>query len=264
MQGCICPHPPLLIPEVGGTARNKIVATVNAMETLASSVGDPDTVVVISPHADDFGDAHAVKTSPRLHGDFGRFRCPEAAFSYDNDVQFAELLLALAGDNRKLRVVPDDADVLDWGVLVPLSFLHPQKIVSLSVVGPYAEHRALGQLVRRCAEELARETLFLASGDLSHALIHGAPAPYDPRGKLFDDEIVSLLSVGDFAGLTRIEPVLLDGAAECGLRSFIALGGFLGDDATVDPEIYSYEGPYGVGYMVARFGPRPAPADAPA
>jgi MEMO1 family protein len=147
-------------------------------------------------------------------------------------------------------------------VLVPLSFLRPQKIVSLSVVGPYSEHRTLGQLVRRCAEELGKETLFLASGDLSHALIHGAPAPYDPRGKLFDDEIVSLLGVGDFPALTRIEPVLLAGAAECGLRSFVALGGFLGDDATVDPEILSYEGPFGVGYLVARFGPRPEPADA--
>jgi aromatic ring-opening dioxygenase LigB subunit len=136
--------------------------------------------------------------------------------------------------------------------------------VSLSVVGPCAEHRTLGQLVRRCAEELGRDTLFLASGDLSHALIHGAPAPYDPRGKLFDDEVVSLLGVGDFPALMRIEPVLLDGAAECGLRSLVALGGFLGDDATVDPEIYSYEGPYGVGYLVARFGPRPVSAGAQA
>ena len=55
MQGCICPHPPLLIPEVGGTARNKIAATVSAMEKLAASIGDPETIVVISPHADDFG-----------------------------------------------------------------------------------------------------------------------------------------------------------------------------------------------------------------
>jgi aromatic ring-opening dioxygenase LigB subunit len=251
----------LLIPEVGGNARNKIAATVGAMEKLAASVGDPDTIVVISPHADDFGSSHAVKTASRLRGDFGRFRSPEAAFSYDNDVQFAELLLALAGDYRKLSMVPDDGEVLDWGVLVPLSFLRPNRIVSLSVVGPYAEHKTLGQLVRRCAEELGRETLFLASGDLSHALIHGAPAPYDPRGKLFDDEVVTLLGVGDFPALTRIEPVLLDGAAECGLRSLVALGGFLGDDAMVEPEILSYEGPYGVGYLVARFGPRPVVAD---
>jgi hypothetical protein len=44
----------------------------------------------------------------------------------------------------------------------------------------------------------------------------------------------------------------------------VALGGFLGDDATVDPEIFSSEGPYGVGYLVARFGPRPVAADAEA
>jgi hypothetical protein len=29
----------------------------------------------------------------------------------------------------------------------------------------------------------------------------------------------------------------------------------------VEPEILSYEGPYGVGYLVARFGPRPVVAD---
>ena len=46
------------------------------------------------------------------------------------------------------------------------------------------------------------------------------------------------------------------GAAECGLRSFVTLGGFLGKDATVDPQVLSYEGPFGVGYMVALFGTR--------
>jgi len=262
MQGCICPHPPLLIPEVGGAARAKIAATITAMERLGESVGEPDTMVVISPHADGLSHAHAVKTSPRLRGDFGRFRCPDASFGYDNDVPFAELLLALAGDYRQVQLMPEDGDVLDWGVLVPLSFLRPARIVCLSVVGPYAGHRTLGKLVRRCAEELGRDTLFVASGDLSHALTHDAPAPYDPRGKMFDDEVLDLLSVGDFAGLTRIEPVLLEGAAECGLRSFVTLGGFLGDDATVDPEIMSYEGPYGVGYLVARFGPRPKAMEA--
>ncbi len=109
--------------------------------------------------------------------------------------------------------MPDDGDVLDWGVLVPLSFLRVRRIVSLSIVSSYGEHRTLGQLVRRCAEELGRDTLFLASGDLSHALTHDAPAPYDPRGKLFDDEVVQLLRTGDFAGLERHGP---DPARGCG------------------------------------------------
>jgi aromatic ring-opening dioxygenase LigB subunit len=254
MQGCICPHPPLLIPEVGGPALAKVSQTVQAMQRLGAEIGEPDTVVVISPHTAGFGDAHAVKVAPRLSGDFGRFRAPEATFSFDNDLPFAELLLALAGDNRQVEIVPEEDAQLDWGVLVPMSFLGPHRIVSLSIVNAYGGHRALGRLVRRCAEELGRETLFVASGDLSHALTHSAPAPYDPRGKLFDDEVVRLLGVGDFAALGSMDSILLQGAAECGLRSFMALGGFLGDDATVDPEILSYEGPYGVGYLVARFG----------
>jgi hypothetical protein len=43
-------------------------------------------------------------------------------------------------------------------------------------------------------------------------------------------------------------------AGQCGLRSLVALGGFLGDEAVRDPQIFSYEGPFGVGYLVAGFG----------
>lgn len=254
MQGCICPHPPLLIPEVGGAALRQVEDTVNGMRRLGAELGEPETIVVISPHTDGYADTHTVRTAPSLRGDFGRFRCSEVAFSYDNDVPFAELMLALAGDYRRLQLIPDDGDLLDWGVLVPLSFLKARQIVSLSIVSSYAGHRTLGQLVRRCAEELGRDTVFLASGDLSHALTHSAPAPYDPRGKLFDEVLQEALAIGDFARLSRLDPLLLEGAAECGLRSFLALGGFLGDDATVDPAILSYEAPFGVGYMVARFG----------
>ncbi len=35
MQGCICPHPPLLIPEIGGSAIADIEATVQGMHRLA-------------------------------------------------------------------------------------------------------------------------------------------------------------------------------------------------------------------------------------
>ncbi len=254
MQGCVCPHPPLLIPEIGGASLDKVDATVRAMRRLAGAVGEPETVVVVSPHTNGFSDTHVVKTAPRLGGDFGRFRCPEAAFRFDNDQPFAELLLALAGDYRRLRFAPEDDDTLDWGVLVPLSFLRPRRVVSLSIVSSYKEHRTMGQLVRRCAEELGRDTVFLASGDLSHALSRSAPVPYDPRGALFDEEVVRLLEIGDFIALSEIDSSLVEGAAECGLRSIIALGGFLGDDATVDPQVLSYEGPFGVGYMVALFG----------
>ena len=51
MQGCICPHPPLLIPEVGGASLRRVSATVAALRRLAAEVGEPETVVVMSPHS---------------------------------------------------------------------------------------------------------------------------------------------------------------------------------------------------------------------
>lgn len=258
VQGCICPHPPLLIPEIGGANLSRVAATVEGMKRLAADVGEHETVVIISPHSPGYTDAHVVKTAPRLRGDFGGFGCPQVAFAFDNDLAFVELLLALGGGEKDVELVAGDDDLLDHGVLVPMSFLPAQRLVSLSIVNAYAPHRGLGQLVRRCAEELGRDVLFVASGDLSHRLIPSAPAGYDPRGRTFDESLVEVFRRGDFAALTRIDRSVIAGAGECGLRSFIALGGFLGDDARDDPLVYSYEGPFGVGYLVARFG-RPEP-----
>jgi len=45
---------------------------------------------------------------------------------------------------------------------------------------------------------------------------------------------------------------LIERAGECGLRPSIMLLGAL-DGLKVKPEILSYEGPFGVGYLVASF-----------
>lgn len=254
MKGCICPHPPLLIPEIGRGERAQVRRTIDGMTRLADAIGEVETAVIISPHTAGYADAHVVKAAARLEGDFGAFRCPQVSLHFDNDLPFVELLLALAGDDRRLTVTPADDGLLDHGVLVPMTFLRARRLVSISIVNDYGEHKALGQLVRRCAAELGRDVLFVASGDMSHRLSPSAPAGYDPRGKMFDDRVVELLGVGDFAGLGELERTIVSGAGECGLRSFIALGGFLGDDCAVEPVVYSYEGPLGVGYLVAGFG----------
>jgi AmmeMemoRadiSam system protein A len=60
------------------------------------------------------------------------------------------------------------------------------------------------------------------------------------------------LSDGDFDALSRIDPVLIEAAGECGLRSFITLGGFLGN-REVDARLLAYEAPWGVGYLTALY-----------
>lgn len=253
MRGCVCPHPPLLVPEIGRGNLDEVAATVAGMERLAEAAGEADTAVIISPHTPTYFDAFTVKNAPTLAGDFAAFGCPHVRTEIANDVDFVETLLA-AASGAHVRLEPSaDAD-LDHGILVPLMFLRARSLVSLSIMGGYPEHRRLGELVRAVAENLQRDVLFIASGDMSHRLIRGAPAGYDERGPAFDRRVVELLAEGDFDSLEKLDGELVRRAGECGLRSLIALGGFLGTDATISPQVFSYEGPFGVGYLVAGFG----------
>lgn len=94
----------------------------------------------------------------------------------------------------------------------------------------------------------------MASGDLSHRLLPGAPAGYDPQGKVFDEEVVRLVGKGDIPGLMSLDPELVERAGECGYRTMIMMLGAL-DGYRVEAEVLSYEGPFGVGYMVAALKP---------
>jgi AmmeMemoRadiSam system protein A len=138
--------------------------------------------------------------------------------------------------------------------VVPLSFLDPEgryPIVELSLSFlPPSTHRAFGRAVRAAAREIGRRVAFVASGDCSHRLTRDAPAGFSPRAAEFDAALVRLLSRGDFEGLEQLDPLLVEMAGECGLRSFITLGGYVeGSDAR--PRVLAYEGPWGVGYLTA-------------
>jgi len=252
--GCVCPHPPLLVPEIGRSHREPVRRTITAMETLATAAGEPETIVVISPHTDGSASRFFVKRAETLWGDYSAFNCPQVSIEMENDRELVDCLLEAAAGDPEVTLVATGDDYLDHGVLVPLGFLRGRRLVSLSIVADYEVHRALGRLVRRCAEGLGRDVLFLASGDLSHRLTRDAPAGYDPKGAVFDAEVTTRLGGGRLAELDEIDPGVVRAAGECGLRSLYALGGFLGDEAPSRPKLLSYEGPFGVGYAVASYG----------
>lgn len=254
VAGCVCPHPPLLVPEIGRGQRDPVQRTIAAMEELAAAVGEADTIVAVSPHTEGSASRFYVKRAERLWGDYSNFNCPHVRIAMENDRELADCLLAAAADDPDVTLLPTDDDFLDWGVLVPLGFLQGRRLVSLSIVADYDVHRSLGRLVRRCVEEIGRDVLFLASGDLSHRLKRGAPAGYDPRGAEFDAQVTERLGEGRLDELSGLDRGLVRAAGECGLRSFIALGGFLGEQAADSPRLLSYEGPFGVGYAVASYG----------
>lgn len=261
---CIAPHPPIMVREVGGSEVARVRASVKAMETLAGEIEEtgPETLVVMSPHTPVRGDAFAVKVAAELSGSLGQFGAPEVRIDSACDLELARALAGAASDRGvAVELVAQgpghrSAD-LDHGILVPLYFLaRPEyQLLCLSVSFlDYREHYQLGIALREAVESTRRKSVFIASGDMSHRLKPGAPAGFDPRAAEFDLEIVKIVESGRFAELFELDPGLVSLAGECGLRSVFSLAGAL-DGYAVETDVLSYEGPFGVGYLVASFRP---------
>lgn len=265
---CIAPHPPILVPEVGGQEIARVKSTSDALEELADVIAaiGPDTIVIMSPHSPIYTDAFTVKVAPALGGSFSQFGAPHVRF---DSVPDTELAVAIVERARSLGVPCEpvggsdqrhrnaSASELDHGILVPLYFLakkkYPLVCLSMSLLD-YKAHYAMGIAIRDAVESKGRKAVFIASGDMSHRLIPGAPAGFSPRGAEFDRSIVDIVSSGDFSRLFDLDAGLIDDAGECGLRSLFALGGTL-DGRERASRVLSYEGPFGVGYLVARVLP---------
>jgi len=261
--GIIAPHPPIFVPAVGGDEALIAFQSLDALAIArdALTAFHPDTIVLMSPHAPAVYDTFLVDTSARIEGSLAQFGDP-TNYSWPGDPEFAEALVARL-DAADISTAPRVADErlqsgwLDHAAIVPLSFLEPTQqyqlvLLSLSFLS-LATHRELGRIVRETADELGRRVAFIASGDCSHRLKHGAAAGFSERGAEFDAALVEHVRAGTLSALVGLDPDLIDAAGECGLRSFVALGGFSGNDP-VPTRVLSYEGPWGVGYLTALVG----------
>lgn len=265
----VCPHPPIMVPEVGRGEADKVADSRRAMLELGRRLKDSgaETLVVISPHGPVFRDGVAVNGSPRLKGDLGQFEASTVKFDLENDLQLAGGIVRAAGEAGITTLLLNDKNAgrygvdleLDHGVMVPLYFLReagvrlPLVSIGMSLL-PRPRLYAFGTALARAVDRTGQKMALIASGDLSHRLTPGAPAGYEPQGREFDRQVVDLVSRADAAGILDINADLAERAGECGLRSLIMALGAL-DGLSVQAEVLSYEGPFGVGYMVAVLNP---------
>jgi MEMO1 family protein len=253
----IAPHPPIMVPEVGGDAIAEVRGSIDAMRSFTERIiaSGAETVVLISPHAPLDARAFVAYEDAEIYGDFARFRAPGASVEAPLD---KELLAAIksAASAQGFEVVSLEGYALDHGTAVPLYFLQRNgwsgRVVALGYTFLSDEdHLRFGSCVKRAVDQTGRRTAFVASGDLSHRLKPSAPAGYNPQAHLFDQEVVASLKAGEPARIARIDQDLRRLAGECGYRSMlVALGTVEGIEQ--DCEVLHYEAPFGVGYLVAQ------------
>ncbi len=222
----------------------------------------PSSLIVISPHGPVFPDQMSIKESDEFKGSFANFGAGEVNLKFKGDIDLAQDISSEAQKLGIPTVMLDhqtsehyglDED-LDHGSLVPLYYLAknldiPLVPISFSFLS-LAGHLKFGQAVARAC--VNKSVGIIASGDLSHCLDYDAPGGYSPYAKDFDKKLIELLKKNDVEGILNFDPKLIEEAGECGLRSIIILLGALSKIKN-KPQILSYEGPFGVGYLVADF-----------
>lgn len=250
----IAPHPPIMVPGIGqGESLKAVEASILAMEQLSNSFAkaEPQTIVLVTPHAYTESDSFCINAAERLKGDFKRFS-NDTELSFDNDFELIQQFQIHAQQQRiPLKLYKGE---LDHGTLVPMYYLGKAKNVrlvqlSFSNKSP-TEHFEYGQMLGKICEQSPNSIAVLASGDLSHKSSKTSHLGYSPRGLEFDQALVSLVEEGNIRGVLEMERGLVKEAGECGLRSISMLLGMIGKRA-LDYKKLSYEAPFGVGYFVA-------------
>ena len=268
LAGCaLFPHPPIMLSEVGGAESGRVQKSVQAAEAAAQFLvrQNPTTIVIITPHGPAFKDAVGINVAPVLRGNLANFGAPEVAVSFETNSLLAQNIIkqserlgvSLAILDEPLSQQYRFSLQLDHGAVIPLYYLNKAgfrgQVVHLSVgFLNYPEMYAFGKAVQGAIETTRQKVAVVASGDLSHRLIPGAPAGYSPQGRVFDERIIQLLQAMDVKSMFTLAPDLVEEAGECGLRPIFFLMGTM-DGMDAEATILSYEGPFGVGYGVATF-----------
>ena len=253
----IAPHPPVMVPDVGGAMANEVRASIDALRDLTERIkaSGAETVIIISPHAPLEASAFVAYDGPQLRGDFANFRAPQAIVEAPLDEELLDTIKDSAM-KKHFPVVRLKSCKLDHGTAVPLYFLFRNGWRGRVVALGYSflsneDHILFGKCVARAVEKVGRSVAFIASGDLSHRLTTSAPAGFHPNAHLFDQEVVEALRAGEPERIININSNLRRLAGECGYRSMLVAFG-VAVESEPFYEVLHYEAPFGVGYLVAQ------------
>lgn len=121
LSAYVVPHPPIIIPEIGKGEEEKISKTIHAYHTIAKDIANkqPETIVIISPHAPSYLDYIHIASGQKAQGNFGKFHHPEIQMQATYDQAFVNKICYYTRRNHiDGGTRGEQTHTLDHGVMI--------------------------------------------------------------------------------------------------------------------------------------------------
>ncbi|MCD4694206.1 AmmeMemoRadiSam system protein B [bacterium] len=257
IHSIITPHSPLLIPSIGKESNKLLEKTINAIKKIEEEFYSTqiETLLIISSHSQRDDDTFSVSMSEEFEinfkefGDFGNKKLLKGDTLLTHQIK-----KEIFGEN-KIRLI--NKKELNHGAGIPL-YLLTENIKDVKIIPFYCseaslnEHFLIGEKIQKALMKSNKRVGIIASGDLSHKLTPNAPAGFSPKAIKFDQRIVEYLQNKKNQNLIEISPDLIEEVETEGLKSISLLMGTL-NNLNYSPKLFSYEHPFGVGYLTMSF-----------
>jgi hypothetical protein len=245
VAAAVLPHPPLLVPELAGSAAAELDPLRAACrEALATVMAAADLAVVVGG-----GPVWGVP-EPSASGSFG---------PYGVDLQVA--LPALADLDLPSLPAPARLPDLPLSLAVAahlLAGLEPPPARLFATTVPISLGPGAAAAIGRTLTAAARNGLagggsvgLVAMADLSACRTEQAPGAFRPEAADFDASVAEALRTGRPARLLDLDPAVAADLMVAGRVPLQVLAGAFEDAPAVHGRVLHEDAPYGVGYLVA-------------
>jgi aromatic ring-opening dioxygenase LigB subunit len=224
----VCPHPPLLVPEIASGAAPELDTLRTACDEAVRRLIDADPSVVLVIGAG----GTTRRYGPSSYGDFAGYGVPRVRVGFGRH--------NCAG-----------ASELPLGLLVGAWLLGRAGYRGLRFGHAVAEHALTDECLAVGRDLVVSDSPvgLLVMGDGSARRTEKAPGHYDERAARFDEDVAAALASADLDALAKLDPGLADELLVAGRAPWQVLAGAAaGRDWSAD--LLYHDAPYGVGYFV--------------
>ena len=229
VAAAVCPHPPLLVPEVASGAAPELDDLRTACLAAVDALSTASTIVVIGSAAPavPYG---LVRFPAAAGGSFAAYGAPGVRIGSGDPV--LPLSLAIGG----------------WLLEQSKATGLPRTYVAVPTSATPDECLGLGREIAAGNDRVG----LLVMGDGSARRSEHSPVHLHPRAEIFDTTVASALQHRDLDVLAALDPDLATELQAAGRAPWQVLAGAL-ESATLTPDLTYNAAPYGVGYLVAAF-----------